>query len=99
MHSNFLRSRYLSYEQITGLSSAKSLTPPKGVAFALITPESQAVRWVGSSSETLSSTVGYPLAAGNELEIEADGLASFRFIEQAAGAKLNVVYFGPGTNT
>lgn len=98
MHPNFRRSRYLGYEQITGLSSAKGLNPPKGTAFALVTPETQAVRWVGSTSETLSASVGYPLAAGNELEVDADGLEGFRFIEQAASAKLNVVYFGSGTN-
>jgi hypothetical protein len=98
MNTHFQRSRYLKYEQITGLSSIKALNPPDSVAFALITPESQAVRWVGSPTETLSSTVGYPLAAGNELEIEADALTNFRFIEQAAGAKLNVVYFGSGSN-
>lgn len=95
MYMNFRRSKYLGYQQITSLSSAVGLTVPAGTVFALVTPESQAVRWTGSGDDPTAS-VGYPLASGNELEIDAADLASVKFIEQASGATLNIVYFGMG---
>jgi hypothetical protein len=95
MYMNFRLSKYLDYEQVTDLSAAVGLTVPAGTIYALVTPEVQAIRWrAGGVNPT--ATVGYPLAAGNELEIDAADLASVKFIEQSAGAKLNVVYFAKG---
>lgn len=95
MDMNFRLSKYLGYQQITDLSSAVGLTVPAGTIFALVTPETQAVRWKGDGTNP-TAAVGYPLAAGNELEIDAADLGSFKFIEQTASASLNVVYFGKG---
>jgi hypothetical protein len=95
MNLYFRQSKYLGYQQITDLSSATALTVPTYTLYALVTPESQAVRWRAGGVDP-TATVGYPLPAGSELEIEASDLSSVKFIEQAAGAKLNIIYFGAG---
>jgi hypothetical protein len=89
----------MGYEQITSLSSSVSLTVPKrnlsGLvgtpAIAIITPESQAVRW-RDDGVAPTSTVGMPLAAGVTLQYDGD-LTAIKFIEQVSGAKLNITYY------
>jgi hypothetical protein len=82
----------LGYQQITSLAAATALTIPAGTAFALITPQTQAVRWRDDGVDP-TATIGYPLAAGSELQYAASSLTRLRFIEQVAGAALNIVYF------
>ncbi len=84
------------YEQVTSLSSAKKLTVPStqdGVklTFALITVESQAVRWRDDFTAPTSS-VGMRLEVGDVLEYDGN-LNDIQFIEEAASAKLNVSYY------
>lgn len=89
----------LGYQQITTLSGSSALTVPttdlNGMAckpsFALITPETQAVRW-RDDGVAPSATVGMPLAVGVTLEYDGD-LTKIRFIEQAASAKINISYY------
>ena len=89
----------LGYEQISSLSSSQALNVPSvdanGLAvkpsIALITPETQGVRWRDDGG-TLTSSVGMPLAAGVTLQYDGD-LKKIRFIEQAASAKLNISYY------
>lgn len=89
----------LGYQQITSLSSAVGLTVPSvdvnGLAckpsIAIITAESQAVRWRDDDTDP-SGTVGMPLASGATLQYDGD-LTKIRFIEQAASAKLNITYY------
>lgn len=89
----------LGYQQITSLSSASSLTVPvvdtNGLstrpAIALITPETQAVRWRDDGVAPTAS-VGMPLAAGVTLQYDGD-LTKIQFIEQTASAKLNISYY------
>lgn len=89
----------LGYQQITSLSSAQSLSVPSvdanGLAvkpsIALITPETQGVRWRDDGTDPTSS-VGMPLAAGVTLQYDGD-LKKIRFIEQTASAKLNISYY------
>jgi len=89
----------LGYQQITSLSSATGLTvPAKDVnglsckpSLAMITPETQAVRWRDDGVAPTAS-VGMPLAAGVTLQYDGD-LANIQFIEQTAGAKLNITYY------
>ena len=89
----------LGYQQITGLSSAKGLTVPSvdlnGLAcrpsIALITPETQGVRWRDDDIDPTAS-VGMPLAAGVTLQYDGD-LTKIKFIEQTASAKINVTYY------
>lgn len=95
MHMNFRLSKYLGYQRITDLSAATGLTVPAGTIYALITPEVQAVRWLGNGDSPTAS-IGYPVPADYELEIDASDLGSVKFIEKTAGAILHVVYWGKG---
>jgi len=89
----------LGYQQITTLSSATNLTVPvtavQGLScrpsIAIITPESQAVRWRDDGTAP-SATVGMPLAAGTTLQYDGD-LTKIQFFEQVGGAKLNISYY------
>jgi len=89
----------MGYQQITSLSSASKLTVPardlNGLAgtprIAIITPETQAVRWRDDGVAPTAS-VGMPLAAGVTLQYDGD-LSQVQFIEQAASAKLNITYY------
>ena len=87
------------YQQITSLSSATKLTVPQLTpdggntkpVFALITPEGQAVRWRDDRTAPTAS-VGMPLAVGVTLQYDGD-LTQIKFIEQTAGAKINISYY------
>lgn len=89
----------LGYEQITTLTAATALTVPirdvNGLScrpvIAIITPETQAVRWRDDGVEPTAS-VGMPLAAGVTLQYDGD-ITKIRFIEQTASAKLNITYY------
>lgn len=89
----------LGYQQITSLSSATGLTVPQvdlnGLAckptIAIITVESQAVRW-RDDGVAPTSTVGMPLASGATLQYDGD-LTEIKFIEQSGSAKINVTYY------
>ena len=89
----------MGYQQITSLSFATKLTVPQrdlnGLVgtprIAIITPETQGVRWRDDGTAPTAS-VGMPLAAGVTLQYDGD-LTQIQFIEQAASAKLNVTYY------
>lgn len=89
----------LGYQQITSLSSSTGLTVPEkdlnGLSckpsLALITPEAQAVRW-RDDDVAPTAGVGMPLAVGVTLQYDGD-LTKIKFIEQTAGAKLNIAYY------
>lgn len=81
----------LGYQQITGLSTVKSLTVPNGAVFAMIRADTQAVRWRDDGTNPTAS-VGVPLDADDTLHYEGD-LAALRFIEQTASAVLDVTYY------
>jgi hypothetical protein len=89
----------LGYQQITSLGSSTGLTVPttdlNGLAcrpsLAIITSEAQAVRWRDDETAPTAS-VGMPLASGATLQYDGD-LTKIRFIEQTAGAKLNISYY------
>ena len=89
----------LGYQQLTSLSSSTGLTVPQkdlnGLAgsatFAVIRCETQAVRYRDDGTAPTAS-VGMPLAVGDVLEYDGD-LNKIRFIEQAASAKINILYY------
>lgn len=89
----------LGYQQIVGLAASTALTIPArdigGLAstptVAIIVPEGQGVRWRDDGTAP-TATVGMPLAAGATLVYDGD-LTRIRFIQQAATATLNVVYY------
>ena len=82
----------LGYQQITSLVTATALTIPAGTAFALITPQTQAVRWRDDGTDP-TAAIGYPLEVGSELQYAASSLTRLKFIEQVPGAVLNIAYF------
>jgi hypothetical protein len=57
----------------------------------LITSEAAAVRWRDDGGVPTAS-VGMPLAAGVTLQYDGD-ISRIRFIQQSAGAKLNISYY------
>ena len=90
----------LGYQRISSLSSATALTVPtvdpvSGLnakpTIALITPETQNVRWRDDGTDPTSS-VGMPLSAGVTLQYDGD-LRRIKFIETTAGAVLNISYY------
>lgn len=90
----------MGYQQITSLSSAQNLTVPSvdpntGLdimpTIAIITPETQGVRW-RDDGVAPTATVGMPLAAGVTLQYDGD-LRKIQFIEQSGSAKLNVSFY------
>jgi hypothetical protein len=94
MNPGYLAESVLGYEQITNVAAAVGFTAiPAGTARVLITPETQAVRWRADGTDP-TATVGYPLAVGNELVFTASQMSRMKFIEQVAGAKLNITYLG-----
>lgn len=88
-------SKSVGYEQITGLSAVKTLTVPsyEGIKArkALIQAETQSVR-VRNDGTDPTAAVGLILTANTIFEFAGD-LESLEFIETAASAKLNVLYF------
>mgnify|MGYP000016362215 CR=1 len=88
-----MSARSLGYQQITSLAAATALTVPAGTGFAIITAGSQAVRWRDDGTDP-TATVGYPLAAGSELQYSASSLSRLKFIEQTASATLDISYYG-----
>lgn len=81
------------YQQLTSLSASTALTVPSGANYAIVVAETQAVRYRDDGTAP-TATVGFPLAVGVTFQI--DGLAmltAVRFIEQTAGAKINVCYY------
>lgn len=84
----------LGYQQITSLSGATALTVPAGTSFAVIVPQTQAVRWRDDGTNPTAS-VGMPLAIGDVLIYDSWSIAALKFIEQTASAALNISYYGP----
>ena len=88
----------LGYQHLSSLSSAQYLTVPlvdlNGLScrpsIAIITPETQAVRWRDDIAP--SASVGMPLAVGVTLQYDGD-LTKIQFIEQTASAKINISYY------
>lgn len=81
---------YIGKEQITSLNTVKSLTVPVGARWAILVPETQAIR-VNLASTTPDST-DMPIAVGQPLEVTTS-LAAVRLLEQTPSAKVNVWYF------
>lgn len=79
------------YQQITSLSAAAALTVPSGARVALITCETQNVRWRDDGTDPTAS-VGQLLTTGVGLFYDGN-LAAIKFIEVTASAKLNVCYY------
>lgn len=69
---------------------------PTGADSALITVETQPIRWLDDGATAVTSSLGHKKAADNEIVIEASRarLRGFRMIETAGSAKVFVTYYG-----
>lgn len=84
----------LGYEQVTTLTSAVGLASiPDGARYALIQAEAQAVRYRDDGTNP-TSTVGMIIPSGGSVWYTGQALQKLKFIEAAASAKLNVLYYG-----
>lgn len=81
----------VGYQQIAVLTTSQSLTVPAGAVFAVFTPEAQAIRYRDDGIAP-TALVGMPVAVGVSVQYTAT-LSKVQFIEQTAGAKLNVSYY------
>nr|DAH84771.1 MAG TPA: hypothetical protein [Caudoviricetes sp.] len=82
----------LGYQQISSLAASTPLTVPPGANFALIDCEAQAVRWRDDGTAP-TAAIGMPMAVADAPLDYSGNLAALRFIEQTAGAKLNISYY------
>lgn len=82
----------LGYEQITGLSTVKTLTVPAGATLALLQAEAQNIRWRNDGTDPTAG-IGMILVAGQAPTEYKGDLSLLEFIEATASAKLNVAYF------
>lgn len=85
--------RILSYQQITAPAVATGLIIPAGTSFAEVQVSVQAVRFRADGTAPTAS-VGMPIAVGDLRTFPIANLSALQFIEQAAGAVLNVTYYG-----
>jgi len=83
----------LGYQQIADLSDVAKLHPPTGAVYALITVAGQTVRWRDDRTYPTAS-VGMQIRDGRELWYTGD-LSSIAFIEESAGAELNIAFYRP----
>jgi len=88
----------LGYQQFTAAASTGLTVPVRDInglsstpTVAIVVPEGQGVRWRDDGTAP-TATVGMPLAAGATLVYDGD-LTRIRFIQQAATATINVVYY------
>lgn len=83
----------MSYQQITDLSSVKTLTIPSGAVGVLLQTESQITRFRTDGTDP-TSTVGMQLFVGDPpvAIYGVDAMQKMKFIQAAASAILNVTY-------
>lgn len=85
--------RYIGTEQISSLSTVKSLTIPDNASAAVLIPETQAIRY--SLDGTTPTSADPLLYAAQDLTVTTrEDLANVRLIEEAASATVKVLYFG-----
>lgn len=79
------------YQQVTGLTSAKSFTPPAGTTYCNVISTGAAINF-RSDGTAPTASVGMPLAVNQPaaFRMSVASLAAIQFIQQAATAVLNV---------
>jgi hypothetical protein len=87
----------LGYEQITNLSvaiglGAMTINIPNDTIMCLIQAEAQGVRW-RDDGVAPTATVGMILAAGQTFQYTTPDFTKIQFIQQTAGAILNVNFY------
>lgn len=96
MQQGLVAERTLGYQQLlaAAVDAGTLLTVPDGTVLALVICEGQAVRWRDDGQDP-TTTIGMPLAVGQTLRLDSQGLKRTKFISQVAGAILNISYYGP----
>lgn len=79
------------HEQITGLGTAKSTSPPNGARGALITASGQPAR-MRDDGTAPTAAVGLLLAVGEVLDYSGN-LHTLQFIETTASAAVDISYY------
>lgn len=79
------------YEQITGLSTVKTLTVPANTVSALVQVDVSDVRYLMNGSNP-TANVGNSMGVGDRIKFNAVEAASLKFIEVDSGAILDVQY-------
>jgi len=83
----------LGYEQVTGLTAAKTLTIPTGARVVALQAQDQDIRWRDDGTDP-TATVGMILIAGDRPFLyNGNDLTALSFFEAAATAILNVTYY------
>ena len=84
--------RPYGFQVIASLTTAKSLTAPKGALIALIQAEGADIRWRDDGTAPTAS-LGMFLGNGQTLQYTGD-LQTIKLIGAAGGATLNVSFYG-----
>lgn len=79
------------YQQVSDLSSAKGITPPREARVAVIQAVGQDVRWRDDGTDP-TADIGMVLQAGRDM-LYTGNMAKIKFIEMTAGAEINVSYY------
>jgi hypothetical protein len=82
----------LGYQQLAVGGAAVGLTVPGGATFCLITAEGAGVRYRDDGVPP-TSAIGTPMLAGTFNYLYSGALASIQFIEIAAAAILDILYY------
>jgi hypothetical protein len=84
----------LGYQQLTSLTGSTAFTSvPAGTIYAVVSVETQAIRWRDDGVAPTAS-VGMPVAAGSSFAYTTNFIG-FRIIQQAASATVDVYFCGP----
>lgn len=82
----------LGYQQLTSVPANSALTVPAGANFAMISCETQSVRWRDDGIAPTAS-VGMLMAAGGAPQMFWGNLSALLFIQTSATAVLNISYY------
>lgn len=85
----------LGYVQQSVTTAANLSTVASGATGALISVETQAVRWRADGTDP-TSTVGMPIAVGATLDYKGD-LSKLRIVSQSTAASVNINYYSTRT--
>lgn len=85
--------RAISYEQITSLSSATGLNIPANASMVWLQAETSNIRYKLEGGTPTAASGMIMRSTEPPIEIQT-ALAPMKFIQEAAGAILNVTYFG-----
>lgn len=81
----------LLYVQQSLTTVANLTTPPAAATYALLIPESQAIRWRDDGTDP-TAAIGMPISAGQSFVYDGD-VTKIRVVSQTGTASLNIAYY------